>query len=216
MKTLKYALKNEWYNVIALLLPFGIIPFISGYLPARMAMHWSLNGHASLYRSKNFGIFFLPVINFCLYVIILGQSGRDKTKNLFIRTSLVFLLLITQMINIAENMRWGYPPIDLILPITALLLIIGGFYFRFNQPNGFIGIHLAWSFEDPQKWHRSHRFATYLWIVLGTFLLTLFPFVNTHTLINIFWVTLLIVGLLPTFYSFYLYNFQNTSRSNSN
>jgi len=142
MNTLKYALKNEWYNIVALLLPFGAIPFISTYLPARMAMHWDFNGHASIYMGKDFGVLFLPVINFFLYVAILRQSERDKSRDLFLRTSLVFLLLIVQTFNIIENMGWGYPPIDFILPITALLLIIGGFYLRFNRPKDFIGIHL--------------------------------------------------------------------------
>lgn len=207
MKTLKYALKNEWYNIVALLLPFSAIPFISTYLPARMAMHWDLNGHASIYISKNFGILFLPVINFSLYVIILYQSERDKSQNLFIRTSLVLLLLFAQAFNIIENMGWGHPPIDFLLPITALLLMIGGFYFRFNQPKNFIGIHLPWSLDDPYKWDQTHLFAVRLWIAAGLFLLVLFPFFDSDTLINIFLTTLLTVGLLPTIYSFYLYNF---------
>lgn len=215
MKTLKYVLKNEWYNIAALLLPFSAIPFISADLPAQMAMHWGLNGHASMYRSKNFGILFLPIINFSLYVIILRQSKRDKSQNLFLRTSLVFLLLIAQTFIVAENMGLGYPPIDFILPLTAFFLIIAGFYFRFNQPRNFIGIHLPWSLEDPQKWAQTHRIATSLWIAEGLFLFALFPLFDSSTVINIFLISLFTVGLLPTVYSFYLYNFQNESTSNS-
>ena len=207
MKTLKYALKNEWYNLILLALPFAAIPFLIHHLPHKVALRWSLNGHAEQpYGDKWLGLMLIPLCNVFLYFGDLSQGLFSNKRSTFLRTSLVLFLLSTQAMLVTLNIGVDVAPINLLLPLTAAFLFVTGNYFRTHQPVDSIGIHIPWSFADPDKWHQSHRFAVFLWMS-AAFLLMITLFSNgTRTKIDLFIATIIIVALLPTLYSFYLYN----------
>ena len=61
MSAFKYAIKNEWYNIILLLIPFLAFPFIWDQLPAKIPTHWNFQGEVNEYSSKTFGLLIVPV-----------------------------------------------------------------------------------------------------------------------------------------------------------
>jgi uncharacterized membrane protein len=216
MKTLQYAFKKEWYNIILLLLPFIAIPFLWSHLPEQVPIHWNLQGEVDDYGSKTFGLFFIPLLNIGLYLLFLYLPNIDPKKRITVdqkpmpvlRTFFVVFLLAIHTWMIAAGMgyeatstKWIY------LGVAAFLAVIGN-YLRTIQPNYFIGIRVPWTLEDEDNWRKTHRMASYIWVAGGLLLIVLFPFFNTETYSIIFTATVITMALIPMAYSFYFYKAQ--------
>jgi uncharacterized membrane protein len=213
MKTLKYAFKNEWYNLILLVLPFIAIPFLWGHLPDQVPIHWNIQGEIDGYGNKPFGLLFIPTLNIAIYMLFLYLPLIDPKKRItidqkpmpVIRTLLVFFLFSVHcwMISIAlgnELASSNWVPLG-----VAILFVVLGNYMRTIQPNYFIGIRVPWTLEDPENWRETHRLASYLWVAGGLLLIVLFPFFGNETYMIIFLTTTGIISLIPVIYSFYIF-----------
>lgn len=71
----------DWVVLGVTLLTFlpGIVFY--GQLPARMPIHWNLNGEVSSYAPKILGILLAPVISLFVffYTRLQGQSGKNAS-----------------------------------------------------------------------------------------------------------------------------------------
>lgn len=216
MKSLKYALKNEWYNLLMLILPFIAIPFLWTHMPEKVPTHWNLQGQVDDYGSKTFGLLFLPAINVVIYFVNLYLPQIDPKKRFsiaqkplpIIRTLLVVFLLCVHiwMIVLALGYHTGSTS-WIYLGINALFLILGN-YMRTLKPNYFIGIRVPWALEDEDNWRATHRVASYLWVAGSVFLFLLFPFLGLQTYSNVFGATVMALAFIPMGYSFYYYKFK--------
>src|ERR1035437_7020565 len=70
-------IKQEWLQVLILLAPFVLIPFVWDRLPDRIPTHWDYNGHPNGYSSKGFGLLFTPLLNIGLALLFIGLSKID-------------------------------------------------------------------------------------------------------------------------------------------
>lgn len=84
----------------------------------------------------------------------------------------------------------------------GLIFIISGNYFPKNHVNPYIGLKFPWLFNDEESWDRTHKLASYTWILAG-FLLILQVFFNSLKIVSIPLVIIL-VGILPLVYSLML------------
>lgn len=213
MKTLKYAIKKEWYNVILLLLPFLAIPFIWDKLPAQIPTHWDLQGNVNGYSSKTFGLLFAPILNAGLYFLFLYLPIIDPKRRFkidqkplpILRTLLVLFLLGTQFWIVLNAMghsigsqKWLY------LGLSVFFMVMGN-YLRTIKPNYFIGIRVPWALEDEENWRKTHRIGSYLWVAGGLLLIILFPFLTPKTYSTVFSIVVAIMVIIPAGYSFYIY-----------
>lgn len=213
MKTLKYALKKEWYNLILLLLPFVVIPFIWDKLPAQIPTHWNMRGEVNGYSGRAFGLLFLPGLNVILYGLFLYLPKIDPKKRFkidqkplpILRTLLVLLLLgiqfwivINAMGHAVGSQKWFY------LGMAVFFLVMGN-YLRVLKPNYFIGIRVPWALEDEDNWRKTHRIGSYLWVAGGLLLIILFPFLSQKAYSNLFFAVVIIMTVIPMGYSFYVY-----------
>lgn len=219
MKTLKYALKKEWYNIILLLLPFLVMPFISAHLPDQIPTHWNLQGEVDDYSSKTFGLIVIPLINMVIYLMLLYLPKIDPKRRITIdqkpipilRTLLILLMLGIYALMVSSAMNAQLPSPNWLYLGLGVFFIVMGNYLRTIQPNYFIGIRVPWALEDPENWRRTHKLGSYLWVTGGILLLLLFPFFKPETYSIIFGIIVAIMAIIPMIYSFYLYKTNQTS-----
>ena len=213
MSALKYAIKKEWYNVIMLLLPFLVLPFIWDQLPAQLPTHWNLQGQVDGYSSRTMGSIILPLINIGTYLLLLYLPAIDPKKRIEIdqkpipvlRTLLVVLLLALHCWIIASAMNAGIQSQGWMYLGLAAFFVVTGNYLRTIKPNYFIGIRVPWALEDTDNWRQTHRMGSYVWVGGGLLLLVLFPFFDIKTFSTIFGVVATSLALIPAIYSFYIY-----------
>lgn len=217
MKTLKYALKNEWYIFLLLLIPFLAIPFLWHQLPAQIATHFDLQGQANGYSSKTFGLFFIPFLSVGLYLLFLYLPKIDPKKRItvdqkpmpVVRLIIVLILFGVHSSIILNALGYEMGSPNWTLAVIALSFVLMGNYMRTIQPNYFIGIRVPWTLEDPQNWRQTHQMASYLWVAGGLLLLILFPLLSTNLYFYFFMIIAVAISLLPCIYSFYLYKTQS-------
>lgn len=218
MKTLKYAFKKEWYNIILLLIPFLALPFIWDQLPTKIPTQWNFQGEVTSYSSKTFGLLLIPVTNLIVYLTLLYLPKIDPKKRIeidqkpipILRTLTVVLLLGIQgwiirsaMSTEMQSQSW------LFLGMAAFFLVMGN-YLRTIKPNYFIGIRVPWALEDADNWKETHRIGSYIWVSGGLLLIVLFPFFELQTYGTLFAIIGILLGIIPMGYSFYLYKSNRT------
>ena len=82
----------------------------------------------------------------------------------------------------------------------CIFIVIGNYFPKMKQSYT-LGIKLPWTLESEENWYRTHRFAGYVFMAGGVFVM-LAGFLE---MIWIAFVTLLVVSALPTLYSYILY-----------
>ncbi|HET6527803.1 MAG TPA: SdpI family protein [Balneolaceae bacterium] len=215
MKTIKYAFKNEWYNILLLLLPFLAIPFLWSYLPEQMPTHINFAGEINDYSAKSFGLLFIPLLTVGIYFLLLYLPNIDPKKRIEIdqkpmpvlRTAVILLLLIIHLDMIVLGLEIGLElhPANWIYLALAIFFVVMGNYMKTIQPNYFIGIRLPWTLENAKNWRKTHRLGSYVWVIGGALLIVLFPFLTNKVYSTFFFIILITITLIPAFYSFYLY-----------
>lgn len=213
MNTLKYAFRKEWYNIIMLLLPFLVLPFIWDQLPAQIPTHWNLRGEVDGYSSRTVGTLILPIVNIGVYMILLFLPSIDPKKRIEIdqkpipvlRTLMVVLLLGLHGWIIASATGTSMHSQSWIYLGLAVFFLVMGNYLRTIKPNYFIGIRVPWALEDAENWRQTHKIGSYVWVTGGLLLIILFPFFEANTFGTIFGMVVTLLAVIPAGYSFYLY-----------
>lgn len=213
MKTLKYAFKKEWYNIILLLISFLALLFLWDQLPTRIPTHWNFQGEVNGYSSKTFGLLIVPVTNLIVYLILLYLPKIDPKKRISIdqkpipvlRTLIVVFLtgihgwiIFSALGAEMQSQSWIY------LGLAVFFLVLGN-YLSTIKPNYFIGIRVPWTLEDPDNWKETHRVSSYIWVSGGLLLIILFPFFELQTYGTLFAIIVTLLAIIPVGYSFYLY-----------
>lgn len=85
---------------------------------------------------------------------------------------------------------------------VGLVFIVSGNYFPKNHVNKYIGLKFPWLLNDEESWDKTHKLASYTWILAGIiFILQLF--ISPLKAVSIPLVIIL-VGILPLIYSLML------------
>ena len=67
--TSSYQMKKEWPTLFLLLVPIIALPFIWDKVPARVPIHWDLDGDPDRYANGTVGLLLLPCINIAVYLL---------------------------------------------------------------------------------------------------------------------------------------------------
>ncbi len=87
------------------------------------------------------------------------------------------------------------------------LLILFGNYLPKCKRNRTMGIKLKWTLENDENWRATHRFAGILWCIIGA-LVCVCTFLPEKLYIAVFVAMILLVGVIPTVYSYFYYRRQ--------
>ena len=193
-----------------------LLPILAGLylydrLPETIATHFGADGEANGWSSRTFAVLGLPALMAGINLLVwfaLHTDPKKKNMNPALRTLALWIAPALSVFMYAMTMgnALGYATrIEIVTPLlVGLLFIVVGNYLPKTKQSYTMGIKLPWTLASEENWNRTHRIAGFLWVLGGavTILLTLLHIWSPWVL---FTLTTLLLVLVPTVYSFFLY-----------
>jgi uncharacterized membrane protein len=205
---IKKNLKTLIITSVAILLPIlaGII--LWDKLPDQIPTHWNAQGEIDGWSSKTFAILGLPLIMLAIQWLAVIVTCSDPKRNNHSEKILNFVFWIVPVLCILlsalmYSVAMGKDiPLEAITPaLLGLLFIVIGNYMPKCKQNYTIGIKIPWTLNSEENWNKTHRFAGWLWVIGGIFIIA-------TSLFSLIWISLLaisIMALIPIIYSYILH-----------
>ena len=201
--------KSSIISIIAsilILIIFNILFYDK--MPAELPTHWNFQGQADDYSSKFDAMVlthgFLVVMNIFACFMLDNDPRNKKQKNFLMTLSklampaiMIVVYTITVMVGLGRDVN-----VSVIIPLfVGLLFIAIGNYLPKTRRNYTMGVKLPWTLNSDENWRRTHRLGGICFIGIGLSLI-ISIFLKSEV---IFLAALIIGGLIPGFYSYYLY-----------
>lgn len=156
----------------ALIYPLVIIAFsaflgwyLSPQMPDLMASHWGVNGQVDGYSSKNFGLYFMPVLSLFMYFLFRFLPHTDpyrknflqfeKYFNMFIVVIFTFLFYV-YVLTLFWNLGYRFNMIQFLSPAFAVIYYYAGVLSANAKRNWFVGIRTPWTLSNDTVWKKTH------------------------------------------------------------
>jgi uncharacterized membrane protein len=168
---LKNILKSEGPRLVLLAVPFLVLVPLWDKFPARVAIHWGLNGEPNGWADKEWGLLLMPVTNAALallFAFLLRFDSRVKSygpetqaslrgvmKSISLATG-CFMTAMALLID-AVALGWKLDVLRVVTLGTLVLFAVLGNYMPKLRPNRFVGIRTPWTLKSPEIWIRTHR-----------------------------------------------------------
>lgn len=207
------SLKKEWYLIVLILATLVLGLLLYPQLPDKIPSHWNIQGEIDGWTGKTFGVYFFPLLNLGLYLLLLFLPRIDPRRNNYQRFSnayrfiRIFLhLFLAALYVITLLVALGYPlKVDFLVKfgISLLFLLLGNYMGKIKH-NYFVGIKTPWTLASEEVWIKTHRFAAPFWVIGGV-LGMITSFLNGAVAGYILFGIIFLVVLLPAVYSYLLY-----------
>lgn len=205
--------KREWYLLLLILATFLFGLYVFPQLPEQVPSHWNIHGEIDGWTTKNFAVWFFPLLNLGLYLLMLFLPNLDPRKENYVRFAgayrlirIILLIFLAVLYMVTLLVALGYPlKVDFIVKalVAVLFLLIGNYMGKF-QHNYFVGIKTPWTLASEEVWRQTHRLAGPIWVTGGVFGLILSFFQTPLAGILTFTVYILI-ALIPVVYSYFAF-----------
>ena len=191
---------------ILILIIFNILFYDK--MPAELPTHWNFQGQADDYSSKFDAMVlthgFLVVMNIFACFMLDNDPRNKKQKNFLMTLSklampaiMIVVYTITVMVGLGRDVN-----VSIIIPLfVGLLFIVIGNYLPKTKRNYTMGIKLPWTLNSDENWRRTHRLGGICFVIIGISLIVS-VFLKSEI---VFLVPLILGGIIPAFYSYYLY-----------
>lgn len=189
---MKLYTKKEILPIILILAIFGLGLYFYPQLPERLPTHWNIQGQVDGWSSKNFAVFFFPILIAGLYLLMSFIPLMDPLKinielfsHLYFWFKVVFVLFMGMLYGVmiyaglgnqvnpapqahACSILWCGVNIKLavMLGIAVLFLFIGLMLPKVKK-NYTIGIRLPWTLHSEAVWDKTHQFGGKVFIGLA-------------------------------------------------
>lgn len=175
-------LKNRWIGLglIGAMLAFSAV--IYSQLPARVPIHWNINGVADDYGTREFAALFIPGLSLPLWLLFLLMPKLDPltitSPERFsyapfldtLRRYLNFILLFMAGLHVTTlGIALGWPihiGQVLMIGIGLLFAAMGNEFGRLKR-NSFAGIRVPWTLANEEVWRISHRVGGRAFVIVG-------------------------------------------------
>lgn len=175
-------LKNRWigFGLIGAMLVFSAV--IYSRLPARVPIHWNINGVADDYGTRELAALFVPGLSLGLWLLFqilpkldpLTITSPDRFSYApfldTFRRFLNFILLFMAGLHVTTlGIALGWPiQIGQVMMIGIGLLFAGlGNEFGRLKRNSFAGIRVPWTLANEDVWRISHRVGGRAFVIVG-------------------------------------------------
>ena len=205
---IKKNLKTLIITSVAILLPILVGIILWDKLPDQIPTHWNAQGEIDGWSSKTFAIFGLPLIMLAIQWLAVIVTCSDPKRNNHSEKILNFVFWIVPVLCILlsalmYSVAMGKDiPLEAITPaLLGLLFIVIGNYMPKCKQNYTIGIKIPWTLNSEENWNKTHRFAGWLWVIGGIFIIA-------TSLFSLIWISLpaiAILTLVPIIYSYILH-----------
>lgn len=169
-------IRSEWLMLLILLSALVAAVLIYPYMPERIPIHWNIRGEVDNYGSREFGTFFIPLLNIAMYLLFLAIPKLDPKRSNYERFSGSYRLIryamhifMTGIFAVTALVSLGYD-IDISLCISvgvALLFIIMGNIMGKVKHNYFVGFKYPWTLANEEVWKKTHRFGSKAMVIGG-------------------------------------------------
>ena len=162
--------------MIALLLaPFVYLAFIWDTLPAQIATHYDLQGHANGWMPKETSVLVISILSAVIYLLLrylpaIDPKGKLQSSNfqkLRVIITLFFAAIMGWLWYMAAHQFEARLPVVTILALAGLTVAGIGNYLTTVKPNWFVGIRTPWTLESDEVWQKTHRLGGRLMVVGG-------------------------------------------------
>ncbi|MEF2176139.1 MAG: SdpI family protein, partial [Candidatus Absconditabacteria bacterium] len=202
-----------YLRVGMVLFMFLIYTMIFDYMPEQMPIHWGINGNADGFASKNVALLMLPILSTILFLFFEIVPFLDPRKAMYkkfdgawenLKNYIICFFLYLYFVTIFLSVTPSFSMNFFMMFGLGMLFILMGKSMSQIKSNYFIGIRTPWSLENEEVWGKTHRVASWVF-VLGGGVLLLSAFFGFHPM-YIFIFVILTVTLIPLVYSYYLYS----------
>lgn len=200
------------FTILLVILSFVGSIVARPYLPDQIPMHWNVAGEIDSYANKDYGVFYLPLMMLAMLVLFYFLPKIDPKKDNYeifkkewqiIRAGIIVFFAYLQgvIIYTSINSTTDIRPL-MFVGLGALFVLIGNYLSKVRQ-NYFLGVKLPWTLASEDNWNKTHRFASWTFVLAGLVFLieAVFPFYSE-----------LIIGLaifsaiaLPILYSYWIF-----------
>lgn len=211
--------KFTWFDFAALviyLLPVVYLLTVYSALPARVPMHYGIDGKVDRYGSRSEFLMVQAIILFValmIYMLLRFISSIDPKKKVKyseetfqkIALGIVIFISAVNIVIIFSTVNQGVRVDKLIFPLIGLLFVFLGNVMNNIKPNYFVGIRTPWTLESEDTWKATHRMAGTVWFAGGILLTILTLVLPSNVATVVFMVGILSIALIPVVYSYIYY-----------
>lgn len=181
-------------------------------LPEMLPTHWNIRGQIDSYMPKGVAIWMMPAIALLsflgFYFLPMIDPKKEKYK-LFknewaiIKTALIGFFAYMQFLTfyIAINPGTNMMPL-MFMGLGVLFILLGNYLSKIRQ-NYFIGFKLPWTLASEDNWNKTHRFASWCYVIAG--IITLIEAYFIWYAPVVVFASLILASILPAVYSFLLF-----------
>ena len=181
--------------------------------PARVPLHWGVDGEVNGWGPSLIAAFLLPVILIAIYFLFDLLPKIDPKKANYpdfkkayavFKTAIMAVLFAVYIIS-SLNALGIIISVSFWIPICiGVLFIFLGSYFGTLRSNYFIGIRTPWTLSSESVWNKTHQVGGKLFIVGGIALMGM-GFMPTVWRMPLFIAIIILVAIVPMVYSYILY-----------
>ena len=163
-------------------------------LPDMIPTHFGSDNQVNGWTSKPVAVFGMPLFLLAMEFFCAFMVGADpKRKNINQKLMRAILWMIP-ILSVVTNL------ISYAIALGIMFVIMGNYMHKIKQ-NYSVGIKLPWTLNSEENWNRTHRVASWLFIMGGA-IFVINGFLQSKWVLFAF---LACVFLIPAGYSFYLY-----------
>ncbi len=205
--------RSEYKGIMIITSIMLLIPVIMGVilwnkLPNEIATHFGADNQVNGWSSKPMAVFGIPLLMlalqwFCFLGISNDPKKRNINKKLFgcILWLIPFISLIIMMSIYAIALGYSVDVGMVTNFLMGILFIIIGNYMHKIKQNYTVGIKIPWTLNSKANWNKTHRMASWLFIIGGI----LFCVNGFFKMTAVVFLVIVLIAVIPMVYSFVLY-----------
>ncbi|MFR5620780.1 MAG: SdpI family protein [Blautia caecimuris] len=177
-------------------------------LPDMIPTHFGSDNQVNGWTSKPVAVFGMPLFLlamefFCAFMV--GADPKCKNINQKLMRAILWMIpilsVVTNLISYAIALGMSVDTGMVVNILLGIMFVIMGNYMHKIKQNYSVGIKLPWTLNSEENWNRTHRVASWLFIMGGA-IFVINGFLQSKWVLFAF---LACVFLIPAGYSFYLY-----------
>jgi len=181
-------------------------------LPSKLPTHWNIYGQIDSYMPKNIAIWLIPGLILLMIVgfqIMPALDPKKEKYKLFRQEweiiQLIFVgffsylhgIILYLSLNPTKNIR----PL-MFIGFGTLFILLGNYLSKVRQ-NYFLGIKTPWALSDEDNWNKTHRFASWCFVIAGVIILFEAYFIWLAPVVV--FASIFSAAIIPTVYSYLIF-----------
>ncbi len=195
-------------------------------LPAKVPMHYNLEGEVDRMGSKNellLMLFIITAVNIGVYLLLCNihridrrryaLENEDRMHSLAFVISVFISAILCVIIYSSSrgNSSIKFLPGIVFSGIGILFSFIGNYMYNM-KPNYFAGIRMPWTLKNEDNWKKTHHMAGKLWFIGGLVIAIFSLLLPLKACIIAFFIAIAILVIVPVVYSYRIHKAQLTEK----